>query len=117
MSDESKKDGWIPVGERLPKEDRWVQVTVKRHHWISGLGDEIFPDEEKIDYPEHIYCSIGKYLGLTSWMYVNLEADDENAWTSFSNDCRVEDLSYPLTEVIAWMPMPEPYKEVKHEIH
>ena len=52
--DEPKKDGWIPVSERLPEEDRWVQVTVKRHHWISGFDNNKISDKEKIDHPEEI---------------------------------------------------------------
>ena len=37
-----KKDmpGLIPVTEKLPKEDAWVLVAVKRHHWISDFGEE-----------------------------------------------------------------------------
>ena len=108
---EQEKYRWIPVTERLPKKSRWVMVVVKRHHWISGFGDEIFPDEEKIDYPEHIYCTLGRYLVPARWEYVNLEADEEGVWTSLTNDCSVEDLSYPMTEVVAWKPVVELYKE------
>lgn len=96
--------------ERLPKEDRWVLVTVKRHRWISEFSEEI-SDDEKVDHPERIYCTLGRCLGPTTWEYVDLEADDEYAWTSLTDDCSVEDLRYPMTEVIAWMPLPEPYKE------
>lgn len=104
-----EKGKWIPVGERLPREDRWVMVVVKRHHWISDL-DELFPDEERIDHPERIYCTLGRCLGATMWEYVDLEADDECVWTSLTDDCSVECLGYPMTEVIAWMPLPEVYK-------
>lgn len=109
-----KKGKWIPVGERLPKEDRWVQVTVKRHRWVSNF-DEKIPDEERIDHPECIYCTLGRYEILDSkegiWEFLDLESESECLWTSFTNDCSTEDLSYPMADVIAWQPLPEVYKE------
>lgn len=41
---------------------------------------------------------------------LDLESDDECLWTSVTDDCSQEDLSYPLTEVLAWMPLPKPYR-------
>lgn len=111
----SEKEKWIPVGEQLPEENRWVQVTVKRHHWISNFDDEIFLGEEKIDHPEYIYCTLGRYETLDSkediWEFLDLESESECLWTSFTNDCSTEDLSYPMAEVIAWMPVPKTYRE------
>lgn len=119
LQEEQEKHRWIPVTERLPKKSRWVMVVVKIHHWISDFGNEIFPDEEKIDYPEHIYCTLGRYEILGSkegiWEFLDLESESECLWTSFANDCSVEDLNYPMTEVVAWQPLPEPYKEEADE--
>lgn len=116
----SEKEKWIPVGERLPEEDRWVQVTVRRHRWISNFDDEIFPDEEKIDHPEHIYYTLGRHEVLNSkediWEFLDLESESECLWTSFTNDCSTEDLSYPMAEVIAWMPAPKTYREDKASV-
>lgn len=109
-----KKDmpGLIPVTEKLPKEDAWVLVAVKRHHWISDFGEENMPDDEKTDHPERIYYALGRCLMRDSWEYLDLESDDESPCVSATDDCSVEDLSYPFAEVIAWMPLPEPYREV-----
>lgn len=101
---------WIPVEERLPEEDKWVQVVVKRHRWISDFGDKSVPDEEKEDHPEQNYVTLGKIKKDNTWVYLDLESDDECLWTSIANDCSQEDLSYPMTEVLAWMPLPEPYR-------
>lgn len=100
----------ISVTEKLPREDVWVQVAVKRHHWISDFGEENIPDDEKTDHPERIYYTLGRREGRDIWEYLDLESDDENPCVSITNDCREEDLSYPLAEVIAWMPLPEPYR-------
>ena len=112
---EQEKYRWIPVGERLPEEHKWVQVTIKRHRWISDYGDDKIPEEEKVEYPERIYCTFGRFEVLNPeekiWEFLDLESESECLWTSFANDCSVEDLSYPMAEVIAWMPIPEIYRE------
>lgn len=110
LNAEEKKHRWIPVEERLPEEDKWVQVVVKRHRWISDFGDKSVPDEEKEDHPEQNYVTMGKLKKDNTWVYLDLESDDECLWTSVADDCSQEDLSYPLTEVLAWLPLPEPYR-------
>lgn len=109
LNAEEKKHRWIPVEERLSEEDKWVQVVVKRHRWISDFGDKSVPDEEKEDHPEQNYVTMGKLKKDNTWVYLDLESDDECLWTSVADDCSQEDLSYPLTEVLAWLPLPEPY--------
>lgn len=112
---EQEKYRWIPVTERLPEEGGWMQVTVKRHHWISDFDNNKISDKEKIDHPEEIYYTLGQYKGriecMDVWKLFGLESLDEYPLIVFTNDCRVEDLSYPKIEVIAWMPMPEIYRE------
>ena len=102
---------WIPVEERLPEEDKWVKVTVKRHRWIADFDNEYVPDEEKTDHPERKYCTIGKLKKDNTWLYLDLESDDEAPWIDAANDCSQEDLSYPLTEVLAWLPLSVLYVE------
>lgn len=109
LNAEEKKHRWIPVEERLPEEDKWVQVVVKRHRWISDFGDKSVPDEEKEDHQEQNYVTMGKLKKDNTWVYLDLESDDECLWTSVADDCSQEDLSYPLTEVLAWLPLPELY--------
>lgn len=109
LAGQIEEHSWIPVEERLPEEDEWVQVVVKRHRWISDFGDKSVPDEEKEDHPEQNHVTLGKLKKDNTWVYLNLESDDECLWTSVADDCSQEDLSYPLTEVLAWLPLPEPY--------
>ena len=106
-----KKCRWIPVSEMLPEKNEWVKVTVKRHRWISDFDSEYVPNEEKEEHSERRYCTLGKLKKDNTWVYLDLESDDETPWISAANDCSQEDLSYPMTEVLAWMPLPEPYRE------
>lgn len=102
---------WIPVEEKLPPKDEWVQVIVKRHRWIADFDNEYVPDEEKTDHPERKYCTIGKLKKDNTWLYLDLESDDENPWIDAANDCSQEDLGYPMTEVLAWLPLSVLYRE------
>ena len=102
---------WIPVEEKLPEKDEWVQVIVKRHRWIADFDNEYVPDEEKTGHPERKYCTIGKLKKDNTWLYLDLESDDENPWIDAANDCSQEDLSYPMTEVLAWLPLSVLYRE------
>lgn len=62
---------WIPVSERLPKENEEVLITLAH--------------------------------GKATWAYLY-----QGKWhTMFS--------AYPIERVIAWQPLPEPYKEVENE--
>lgn len=81
--------GWIPVSERLPEKDGKYLVTMRS---FCGLPQRIevlrFATDlhriDKYDFPEH---KCGFYDSYSEWGY-----------------CEVDD-------VIAWMPLPEPYKE------
>ena len=73
------------------------------------------PDSEKTDHPAKTYSTLGKYEKKEGWIYVDLEMNDDELTTYFVNDCRIEDLSYPMAEVIAWMRMPEAFHQKEPE--
>jgi Protein of unknown function (DUF551). len=83
---------WIPVSERLPEKNGECLVTVSFHF----CGEIVFKcsfatDLHKVDeyeFPEH-KCG---FYGIDS------------EWGS-----------YEINDVIAWMPLPEPYKEESEE--
>lgn len=111
IEDFESRRKWISVDERLPRDSKWVLVTVKCHRWISDYDTKNMPEDEKIDHPEKVYCTLGMYKKDGGWKYIDLEMDDDEPTAYFENDCRVEDLSYPMTEVIAWKLMPGIYRE------
>ena len=80
---------WIPCSERLPEEDYWTgnnfQYSANVLMTVYNAGDE----ETIIDYG---HTTDGKWYSDTTDCYVPYE------W-----------------EVIAWMPLPEPYKENSDE--
>jgi len=80
---------WIPVTERLPEEEENVLVTVH----FKGLNQK-FPS----GWNDHI---------KECW-YVDIANQFDGVWSSYSDEYKVARSRH---EVIAWMPLPEPYKE------
>lgn len=102
---------WIPVEERLPGEEMLVWVTVKHSSWISDYGSDFIPKEEWGYHPESSGTYKGKYEeGL--WWY----EDEENEWIRCDgepNEARDPGVVYDT--VVAWQPLPEPYKGGQNE--
>lgn len=102
--------GWIPVEERLPEAGVYVLASVKRHHWIADYSEPV-PESKKTDHPEAVYVTLARYEKMAGWQFLDLESDEDVPFVCHADKCDVEDLSYPLAEVVAWMALPEPYRE------
>lgn len=106
-----QQDRWIPVEERLPKEEMPVWVTVKHSSWISDYGSDFIPKEEWMHHPESRATHKGKYEeGI--WWY----EDEVNEWIRCDrepNEARDPGVVYDT--VTAWQPLPEPYKGDQNE--
>ena len=107
----AKETGWIPVAERMPEPCKWVMVVIKRHRWIADYENGWVPAEEKTDHPEKLYVSMAKHGKMGGWKYLDIEEDEDMPAAYMADDSVTEDLSRVVEEVIAWMPLPEPYQE------
>ena len=86
---EEYKDGWIPCSERLPEESGYYLVTY--HNWSDGNFLPKYDDT----YVRRLHYQISEHF--VGWNY------PKNVDDRAENDCH--------KEVIAWQPLPEPYKE------
>ena len=93
---------WIPTKKRLPEDRTAVLATVLHRKWIC---DYDLDESEQTIYPERyevctVYRDGDKYIkldeGYTETIAVPVGKQDD-------------DIAYPVEEVIAWMPSPEPY--------
>lgn len=100
-------DGWIPVEERLPDIGQRVIATIKHHAWISDYDSDWVPESEKSrhqEYTESCEAVLG-YGG--SWKY-RCKEDDYMEDRAYINP--EKNIAVPVSEVIAWRPLPEPYR-------
>ena len=86
---EEYKGGWIACSERLPEESGYYLVTY--HDWSDGN----FLPKYNDTYVRRLHYQISKHF--VGWNY------PKNVDDRAENDCH--------KEVIAWQPLPEPYKE------
>ena len=86
---EEYNDGWIPCNERLPEESGYYLVTY--HDWSDGNFLPKYDDT----YVRRLHYQISEHF--VGWNY------PKNVDDRAENDCH--------KEVIAWQPLPEPYKE------
>lgn len=74
---------WIPCSERLPEEEQEVIVT---------------------------RCFLGcRSRGLEPSTYVEVAALADGEWSALSDEFKI--MRNRHTDPVAWMPMPEPYRE------
>lgn len=101
--------GWISVEERLPDDRAHVIATVRHRRWISDYNSDI-PECEWEECPEW-YEVCGAYRDGDN--YIKLDDEMHDITSVVPVAFQEEDLGNAIQEVIAWMPMPEPYKTDK----
>lgn len=82
VSSSENPNKWIPVSERLPEEREWYLAVFKE----IDTGYQLIP-------------RVADYIG-----------NGENKWRIIDEDGLVQEYR-SILECVAWMPLPEPYKE------
>lgn len=109
--DEQPKVGeWIPCSERLPENEQEVEITYVKKHWKTGeplyFTCRAFYTDGTMNTEESDYA----WNETDNWEYnENLDAYiiPEGWWESVSFAEEFFSVDVP---VIAWQPLPEPYK-------
>lgn len=89
-----KSTGWISASERLPEDERECLVTLVKTYGAPEM-----------------FCGIANYLKFGDAGYWNENKYGYLEWEKYS-DGNGGTKAY---KVIAWMPLPEPYKEDKED--
>ena len=109
--DLERNDGWIPVEKEWPPFGQRLQATIIHHEWVSDYYSAWVPPEEKIHHPAYTeVCEI--YPVGELWCY-NCSEDDYNGDVAYIEPAKC--LSSPVAEIIAWQPLPEPYRPERRE--
>ena len=100
MAIKALEQKWIPVSERLPDNTDPVSIT-----WVNHD-----PESYYADIKDKSFIATGHYCNGRWWWYSVTCQDYLNEY----GRCDVDAMDDAI-EVIAWMPLPEPYKAESEE--
>lgn len=90
IEQDEKENDWIPVSERLPEDEKECLVTLEK---VYGTPETLF--------------GIANYLKFGDAGYWNEKKYGYLEWDKYSDGHG----GTRMYKVIAWMPLPNPYKE------
>ena len=88
--------GWIPCNKQMPDELEAVNVT-----WVNHLAPPYYKHIEGVPFVD----SAVYYRGKWYWW----DATVIDVLAEYGEDCNAEQIDKDI-EVVAWMPLPKPYK-------
>lgn len=100
---------WIPVSERIPEEGTRVLTTIKHHKWITDYEEDWLPECEKTVNEEYMEVCEAIYFGEIGWEYRCMDTNTA-VMVNYAFVNPEIDISSQVDEVVAWMPLPEPYR-------
>lgn len=98
---ENLKPQWIPVTERLPKTSKQYLVTVDELRWPKSTYDSVDSPTERLFVTSMHFDCTNKLWHDSDGFVINALIDPEDVL----NGC----------VAVAWLPLPEPYKEDEHD--
>lgn len=93
---EERPQGWIPVTERLPVNTNPVNIT-----WVNHQPESYYADIKDMPFTATGCFCDGK------WFWYSSTCQD---YLIYYRDCPFNAIDDGI-EVLAWMPLPEPYKK------
>ena len=90
IEQDEKENSWIPVSERLPEDEKEYLVTLEK---VYGTPEKLYGIASYLKFDDAGYWNENKY-GYLEW---DKYSDGHGGTKTY--------------KVIAWMPLPEPYKE------
>lgn len=99
--EELSKFQWIPVTKRLPETSKQYLVTADELRWPKSTYDSVDSPTERLFVTSMHFDCTNKLWHDSDGFVINALIDPEDVL----NGC----------VAVAWMPMPEPYKEDEHD--
>lgn len=99
--EELSKFQWIPVTKRLPETSKQYLVTADELRWPKSTYDSVDSPTERLFVTSMHFDCTNKLWHDSDGFVINALIDPEDVL----NGC----------VAVAWMPLPEPYKEDEHD--
>ena len=101
IAPESLQPQWIPVTERLPKTSKQYLVTVDELRWPKNTYDSVDSPTERLFVTSMHFDCTNRLWHDSDGFVINALIDPEDVLNGYV--------------AVAWLPLPEPYKEDEHD--